>query len=59
MVLVGSLVSIYMTLASSIALNTLDEEGMAGPVEAGSTRRHNSLCSVVATAAAANSMLFF
>jgi hypothetical protein len=53
------LVSIYMTLASSIALNTLDEEGMAGPVEAGSTRRHNSLCSVVATAAAANSMLFF
>jgi hypothetical protein len=32
---------------------------MVGPVEVGSTRRRNSLCSVVATLAVANSMLFF
>jgi hypothetical protein len=51
--------SICTTLASLGALKVLDEEGMAGPIEASSTRWHNSLSSVAATVAVANSMLFY
>jgi hypothetical protein len=42
-------VSIFMALASSPALKALDEEGMAGPVEADDTQRHNFLSSAAAT----------
>jgi hypothetical protein len=43
---------------SSAALMVLNVEGMAGSAREGSTLRHNSLSSVVATVAGASSMLF-
>jgi hypothetical protein len=52
-------VSICMALASLAALKALDEEGMAGSVEAGSTQRHNSLSSAATILAVTNSMRFY
>jgi hypothetical protein len=48
-VLEGSSVSIFTALASSAALKALDKEGMAGPVKADDTQRHNFLSSAAVT----------
>jgi hypothetical protein len=51
------LVSICMALASSAALNALDEGGMAWPRGTDGIQRLNSLNSATMTAATTNSML--
>jgi hypothetical protein len=58
MVLARSSVSICTTLACSVVLMALDEDGMVGPIEVGGTQRHNSLSSTMVTVVAASSLLF-